>query len=102
MVLVVTRNVPDRYRGFLASCMLEVAPGIYTSPDMTLAVRERVWAVCTEWAAILPDNAGVLMAWRDKHQPSGQAIRSLGWPRKELVEHDGIWLDRSQREQEPA
>ena len=28
MAVVVTRNVEDRYRGFLASVMLEVAPGI--------------------------------------------------------------------------
>ena len=42
MTVVVTRNVPGRYRGFLASCMLEVAPGVYTNPGMTRAVRERV------------------------------------------------------------
>ena len=33
MTVVVTRNVEGRYRGFLASVMLEVAPG-YTSPPI--------------------------------------------------------------------
>jgi CRISPR-associated protein Cas2 len=95
MVVVVTRNVPDRYRGFLASCMLEIAPGVYSSPRMSRAVRERVWAVCCEWAGIIPDDGGVLMTWRDKMSPGGQAILVLGWPRKEIVEYDGIWLERS-------
>jgi CRISPR-associated protein Cas2 len=96
MTVVVTRNVPDRYRGFLASCMLELAPGVYTSPHMNRSVRERVWAVCCEWAGILPDDGGVLMTWLEKKEPSGQAIQVLGWPKKDLVEIDGMWLDRAE------
>ncbi len=94
MTVVVTRNVPDRFRGFLASCMLELAPGIYTSPEMSTAVRDRVWNVVCEWAGALPDDGGVLMTWRDAQQPSGQAVLTLGWPKKELVELNGLWLDR--------
>lgn len=94
MTVVVTRNVPDRYRGFLASCMLELAPGIYSHPHMSPGVRGRVWAVCCEWAGALPDDGGVLMTWADKTMPSGQAVQTLGWPRKVLVELDGLWLDR--------
>ena len=97
MTVVVTRNVPERYRGFLASCMLELAPGVYTSPDMSRAVRERVWAVCCEWSGALPDEGGALMTWRDKQSPSGQAVLVLGWPKKELVELDGLWLERVDR-----
>ena len=32
MTVVVTVSVEARYRGFLASVMLEIAPGVYTSP----------------------------------------------------------------------
>ena len=96
MTLVVTRNVPDRYRGFLAACMLELAPGVYTNPNMSKAVRERIWAVCCDWAGVLSNDSGVLMAWRDKQSPSGQAVLTLGWPKKELVELDGLWLDRTE------
>src|SRR5271166_2557028 len=49
MTVVVTRNVAPRFRGFLASVMLEIAPGVYTAPRMTKAVRERVWAALGEW-----------------------------------------------------
>lgn len=97
MTVVVTRNVPDRYRGFLSSCMLELAPGVYSNPNMSRAVRERVWAVCCEWAEVLPDDGGVLLTWREKSSPSGQAVLVLGWPKKELVELDGIWLGRSEK-----
>lgn len=96
MTIVVTRNVPGRYRGFLASCMLELAPGVYTNPHMSRAVRDRVWAVCCDWAGVLPDDGGVLMTWRDKKSPSGQAVLSLGWPKKLLIELNGLWLDKSE------
>lgn len=92
MTVVVTRNVPQRYRGFLASCMLEIAPGVYTSPRMSDGVRERVWEVCLEWSAALPPDAGVLLTWRDAKQPSGQGLRILGWAKSDIVDHDGVWL----------
>jgi CRISPR-associated protein Cas2 len=95
MTIVVTRNVPDRYRGFLASCMLELAPGVYASPDMSRAVRDRVWAVCCEWSVVLPKDGGVLMTYRDHESPSGLAVLTLGWTKKELVELDGIWVDHA-------
>ena len=38
MTVVVTINVEARYRGFLASAMLEIAPGVYTSPQMTQGI----------------------------------------------------------------
>ena len=53
MTVVVTVNVAARYRGFLASAMLEIAPGVYTAPRMTSGIRERVWAVLATWYAEL-------------------------------------------------
>ena len=48
LTLIVTRDVPGRYRGFLASVMPEVAPGVYVAPDLSKGVRERVWAVLAD------------------------------------------------------
>lgn len=45
MTVVITNNVPGKYRGFLASCMLELAPGVYSHPKMNAGIRERVWNV---------------------------------------------------------
>ena len=91
MVVVVTRDVAPRFRGFLASCMLEIAPGVYTAPRMTASVRERVWTVLREWFGEL-SGGSVVMTWRDPSSPAGQDLRSLGQPAKEIVEVDGLFL----------
>ena len=99
MTVVVTRNVAPRFRGFLASAMLEIAPGVYTAPSMTAGVRDRVWEVLAEWFTAGPttgghpeDVASVVMTWRDKTAEGGQRIITLGVPAKTLVEADGIVL----------
>jgi CRISPR-associated protein Cas2 len=93
MTVVVTRNVPDRTRGFLASCMCEIAPGVYTSPKMTVGVRERVWEVLEEWFSGDPEH-GIVMTWGDKSLPGGQAVRTLGTPQVDLTSRDGVFLAR--------
>jgi CRISPR-associated protein Cas2 len=99
MTIVVTRNVAPRYRGFLASVMLEIAPGVYTSPQMSKGVRERVWDVLTGWfdfkatiGAQSEDSASIVMTWRDVASPGGQQILTLGLPAKTLVDADGIMI----------
>jgi CRISPR-associated protein Cas2 len=93
MTIVVTRNVRERFRGYLASAMCELAPGVYTAPRMTAAVRDRVWAVLESW--FVPDeDASLLMTWPDSAVPGGQIVRTLGTPSAELVDHDGVYLAR--------
>ena len=91
MTIVVTRNVAYRYRGFLASCMLELTPGVYSAPRMSRAVRERVWRVMEEWWQEVP-GACIVMTWPDRKMRAGQDVRILGRPPVELVEIDGIFL----------
>jgi CRISPR-associated protein Cas2 len=96
MVVVVTRDVADRYRGFLASCMLEIAPGVYTAPRMTAGVRERVWAVLADWFGAL-GGGSVVMTWRDPKQSCGQGLLTLGIPARTFVELDGGLITTSER-----
>jgi len=93
MTIVVTRNVPGRFRGFLASSMCEIAPGVYTAPRMTAGVRERVWAVMESWYEPGPE-VSVLMTWPSSSRLGGQEVRSLGIPRQELCEYGGVFLAR--------
>jgi CRISPR-associated protein Cas2 len=93
MTVVVTVDVSARFRGFLASCMVEIAPGVYTAPRMTPAVRERVWAVVSDWFGDLGGGA-VVMTWREAGRPGGQGILTLGTPRKELYDAEGVILAR--------
>ena len=93
MTVVVTVNVEGRYRGFLASVMLEIAPGVYTSPQMTSAIRERIWDVLTRWYYQLGQGA-IVMTWRDPTAVGEQRIRTLGEAPKDIVDADGVYLVR--------
>ena len=91
MTIVVTVNVEGRYRGFLASAMLEIAPGVYTAPMMTAGIRDRVWGVLSTWYAEL-GKGSIVMTWRDPSAVGEQGIRTLGESPKSIVDADGVYL----------
>ena len=91
MAMVVTRNVEARYRGFLASLMLEIAPGVYVAPDLSASVRMRVWKVLSDWWAAL-GTGSVVLIWRDTKAIGRLRIKTLGEPPKEIVDADGVLL----------
>ena len=91
MTIVVTVNVEARYRGFLASTMLEIAPGVYTSPRMTSGIRERIWGVLSDWYDQLWQGA-IVMTWHDPAASGQQRIRTLGAAPKTIVDADGVHL----------
>jgi CRISPR-associated protein Cas2 len=93
LVMIVTRDVADRFRGFLASVMLEVAPTVYVSPRMNKGVRERTWAVLSDWHNQEP-RGSLVMVWRDLNVTGGIGLAHLGTPPRELIEADGMWLTR--------
>ena len=93
LTVIVTRDVADRYRGFLASVMLEIAAGVYLSPRMNTGVRARVWEVMREWHEAEPSGS-IVLVWRDLNQTGGVGIETLGTPPKSLVEIDGMWITR--------
>ena len=89
--LVITRDVEARYRGFLTSVMLEVAPGIYVSPQMSAGVRDRIWSVVSDWWSTL-QRGSLVMIWRDKSAVGNLQIETLGEPAQEIVDADGVLL----------
>jgi len=91
MTVVVTRNVDMRVRGFLASTMLEIASGVYTSPNLSSAVRDRVWEVMEKWY-VAEKGQGVVMTWPDKRASGGQVVRVLGEERLLLRETSAVVL----------
>ena len=93
MTVVVTRNVSARIRGFLASTMLELSPGVYSAPRISPAVRSRIWDVLQSWFAYERD-ALITMVWQERTQPAGQAVKVLGEAPVELVDVDGLILCR--------
>jgi CRISPR-associated protein Cas2 len=93
LCIVVMRDVEMRYRGFLGSVMLEVAPGFYVGPRITKGVRDRIWSVMEDWHGQLQQGS-ITMAWREAGAPGGLRVQSLGDPPKDLVEHEGSLLVR--------
>ena len=91
MAMIVTRNVETRYRGFLTSVMLEVAPGVYVAPDLSAVVRTRVWDVLSAWWAAL-GTGSVVLVWRDTKAIGNLCIETLGDPPKEIVAADGVLI----------
>lgn len=94
MIVVVTRDVPGRFRGFLASAMLELAPGVYTAPAMNAGVRKRVWEVLQDWFFAAGRQGSIVMTWKDDQSPSGQGLLTLGLPAKDVIAYEGLYLVR--------
>jgi CRISPR-associated protein Cas2 len=93
LVMVVTRDVADRFHGFLASVMLEVAPCVFVAPRMNKGVRERTWCVVSDWHSQEP-RGSLVMVWCDLNEVGGIGVAHLGTPPRKLVEVDGMWLTR--------
>ena len=93
MTVVVTRDVEYRYRGFLASVMLEVTPGTYVAPFMNSGVRARIWTVLQNWHREL-NRGAITMINSDSTKQSGLVLKQLGTPLCEICDIDGIWLAR--------
>jgi CRISPR-associated protein Cas2 len=93
LVMIVIRDVPDRFHGFLASVMLEIAPNVFVAPRMNKGVRERTWKIVSEWHNQEP-RGSLVIVWRDLNETGGIGLAHLGTPSRELIEMDGMWLTR--------
>ena len=93
LCVVVTRGVEDRYRGFLGSAMLELAPGVYAQPRMSAGVRDRLWRVLADWHGTL-GRGSIVMLWAEPRSAGSLGLRTLGEPPKDVVEHEGVLLAR--------
>lgn len=89
LTIVIARNVADRFHGFLGSVMLEVGVGVYVSPRMSKAVRERVLGVLSDWYAHLREGS-IVAVWRDTQQPGGLAFAHFGESPREIVDLEGF------------
>ena len=93
MTLIVTRDVAERFSGFLASVMPEIAPGVFASSNLSKGVRERVWTVLSDWWSSL-SGGSILMVFRDESAPGGLRILALGTPVRELADLDGVLVGK--------
>lgn len=93
MVVVITRDVEARYRGFLGSVMLELSAGVYAHPRMSSGVRTRVWDVLAQWHGQLC-RGSIVMTWNESAANGGLGLNVLGEAPKDIVAHDAMLLVR--------
>jgi CRISPR-associated protein Cas2 len=94
MTILITRDVADRFRGFAASIMPEVAPGVFVAAELSRGVRERMWNVLTGWWDGMPGGS-ILLVWRDDNAAGRLGVKSLGLPVRTLADMDGVLLVNS-------
>lgn len=93
LTVIITRDVQERYHGFLRSAMLEVDAGVYISAMLSRDVRERVWDVLSEWFETL-SRGSIIMIWRDRESSSSIGMLTLGDTRRNIIEADDFLLTR--------
>lgn len=93
LTVVVTRDVEDRYRGFLGSLMLELAPGVYAQARLSAGVRGRILAVLADWHSQLR-RGSIVVCWAEPTSHGGLGLRTFGEPPKTIVTHDAMLLVR--------
>jgi CRISPR-associated protein Cas2 len=93
LCLIVTRDVEARYRGFLGSAMLEIAPGVYAAPRLSAGVRDRIWTVLSDWHGQL-NRGSIVMTWAEPASAGQLGLRTLGNPPKDIVVHENNLLIR--------
>ena len=71
--------------------MLELAPGVYAHPRMSAGVRDRIWAVLSDWHRQL-GRGSLVMTWADTAAAGALGMRSLGEPSKDVVSYEGVLL----------
>jgi CRISPR-associated protein Cas2 len=93
LTVLISRDVEDRYRGFLASAMLELAPGVYASPNLSAKARDQIWGVLTDWHSRL-QSGSIILIHPDRQADGGMAVRHLGSPPRQAVRLEGVLLTR--------
>lgn len=91
LTVVITREVEDRYRGFLASAMLEASAGVYVSDRLSSKAREQLWRVLSDWHTQL-GRGSLQMIHASRDAEGGIAVLSLGTPARSPVRLDGMML----------
>ena len=86
MLVIVTDNVPDRLRGYLARLLLEIRAGVYIG-KYSIRVRDELWKNVK--SEIGEGNA--IIAWTTNTE-AGYRFDTCGKNRRIPVEVDGLPL----------
>lgn len=88
MTILILECAAAKLRGYCSSWGLQIATGVYviTAPG---AQREAIWGQLLQWAG--PDTR-ITMIWSSSRTEQGIEWRSIGSPRRQLLESEGLTL----------
>ena len=92
-VVVVVRDVPDRFRGYLKSLFLEFSVNAFVSPAMDEGVIERSWKILSDWHDA-EGKGSIIMIVPDRKATGGLNIRLKGEAVREIIDLDGVFCTR--------
>lgn len=81
-------NAPPKLIGYCSSWGLQVAPGVFVAV-LPARVRDEMWIQVLEWSR--PETSGVLL-FDNSGTEQGLEVRTLGSPRRRVVEREGLWV----------
>lgn len=93
MAILITTDVPDRFRGLISGHMLELKAGLYLSPDMNARTRDELWSILSDWHRYI-SSGSIALIFPNSEKPGGLDIKYLGEPVKEIAEFDGLYVTR--------
>lgn len=93
LTIVIARDVQKRFHGFLRSVMIEVDVGVYVSTRLDKAARGRLWSIFEDWFKTLA-RGSIVMIWRDRSASDHIGLKTLGMPRRDIVDIDNFLLTR--------
>jgi CRISPR-associated protein Cas2 len=93
MTTIVTRGVEDRYKGFLGSIMLELAPGVYAHARLSAGVRGRIIDVLEDWYS-QRRNGSIVVCWAENTANGTMGLKVFGELPRQIIPHGGTLLVR--------
>ena len=92
MTIAVTRNTPEPLQRLFGLVHARDCPRrVCCATHEEIGARARVERDDGVGRAAAADG-GVVLFWKSRTAPSGLGIRLIGWPKKEMVDHEGLWL----------
>ena len=88
MLVIVLECAPPRLVGYCSSWALQVATGVYVA-NLPKREREAIWATIERWA---DEDTRALLLWPNPNNEQGLAYRSIGNPRRRIIEREGLLL----------
>ena len=88
MLVIILECAPPRLVGYCSSWALQVATGVYVA-NLPKREREEIWSTIERWA---DSDTRALVLWSSPANEQGVEYRSIGVPRRRVVEREGRLL----------